>query len=354
MSGRTTIEWATHTWNPIRADGPGKWACSKISDGCDHCYADAFSKRMGGPGYGRGEHLNVPLRLDAKALEEPLHWKKPRRIFVCSMTDLFHPSVRVEWIDRILAVAVLAPQHTYMLLTKRSGRMRAYASSLDPRPEVGIAAAAYEMLAAGDDAVVHLDPSWPLPNVWLGVSVEAEPFAWRYRHLADTPAAVRFVSAEPLLGPVPGLAEAMAPAPCPTCGGTVLIRPAEGGRPIACECRSSPLGAGLVRGTLLDWLIVGGESGGPVARSLVERCTAHVLAKGDLNCLKCDGSGLMPKAPALAAARELRDAARLGGVPFMFKQWGGPTHAAGGRLLDGRTWDDYPGRPAEEETHVRA
>jgi len=245
MSDGSSIEWTQATWNPTTG-------CDRISAGCDHCYALTLAKRLkamgsakyqtdgdprtSGPGFGVVTH--------AAALGEPLRWRQPRIVFVNSMSDLFHAKVPVEFIRRVFTVMEATPQHTYQVLTKRSRRIRRLADSLD----------------------------WPR-NLWLGVSVENEEAAYRVDDLRSVPAAVRFLSCEPLLGPLSGL-------------------DLDG----------------------IGWVIVGGES----------------------------GVGCRPMDPSWA--REIRDRCQRADVPFFFKQWGGRTPKAGGRDLDGRTWDEMPTR----------
>lgn len=180
MSVVSNIEWTDSSWNPVSG-------CTQISPGCANCYALTFAERFRGvPGnyYENG----FDLQLRPSQLEKPLHWKKPRRIFVNSMSDLFHEDVPDEYIDRVFAVMALTPQHTYQILTKRPERMRAYFdgdSSIRWR-HIQDAATPYVAL--------------PLPNVWLGVTVENQRWAdERIPILLDTPAAVRFLSCEPLL-----------------------------------------------------------------------------------------------------------------------------------------------------------
>lgn len=183
MSQATTIEWTESTWNPVRG-------CTKISPGCKNCYAEAFAERWRGvPGHPYEQGFD--LRLIPEKLREPLTWKKPRRVFVNSMSDLFHPAVPDDYIHSIFAVMRQASWHTFQVLTKRSERLCQLAQQL----------------------------TWP-PNVWQGVSVENARYLFRVKHLQNVPAAVRFLSVEPLLGPISAL----------------------------------PLGG-------ISWVIVGGESG---------------------------------------------------------------------------------------------
>ncbi len=234
MADKTGIEWTEATWNPVTG-------CDKVSPGCAHCYAEAFAERWRGVPdhpYEQGFDLRIwPQRLD-----QPQRWKRSRMIFVNSMSDLFHEQIPDAFIGEVFASMQEADWHTFQILTKRPDRLIELADSLP----------------------------WP-PNVWMGVSIENRRFISRADALREVPAAVRFISAEPLLGPLDGLNLAQ-----------------------------------------IDWLIAGGESG-PRARE----------AKP-------------------AWVRELRDRCRDEGVEFFFKQWGGRTPKAGGRLLDGVQHDDIP------------
>lgn len=243
MTKRTTIEWTEVTWNPATG-------CDRISTGCDNCYALTLAKRLkamgaakyqndgdqrtSGPGFGVTLH---PL-----ALSQPYTWSAPSQVFVNSMSDLFHARIPLGFVRDVFAVVTDTPQHTYQVLTKRSARLRKVADRLD----------------------------WPA-NLWMGVSVEDATARFRIDDLRTVPAAVRFVSCEPLLGPLD-------------------------------EINLDGIG----------WVIAGGESG-PRHRGID---------------------------PIWATA--LRDRCLAAQVPFFFKQWGGRTPKHGGRLLDGRTWDQLP------------
>lgn len=168
MSTRSSIEWTESTWNPLTG-------CTKISPGCKHCYAERMARRlqaMGQPNYANG----FKLTLHESVLEAPLSWKKPQMIFVNSMSDLFHRDVPVEFIQSVFAVMRRALWHTFQVLTKRSERL------LELNPQI----------------------AWP-DNVWMGVSVETQDYAFRIDHLRQTSARVKFLSLEPLLGPLPNL-----------------------------------------------------------------------------------------------------------------------------------------------------
>jgi protein gp37 len=215
MADKSAIEWTDATWTPIRArnkaTGKVGWHCEHVSEGCRVCYAGGINKRLGtGLDFKPGHRADIEVFLDEKMLLAPLSWKRPRMIFVCSMTDLFAEFVTDEMLDKMFAVAALCPQHTFQVLTKRMVRARKYmlawplgmarfhhwaieAQKIDPTLPSGMP----------DGWVWKLQARLPLPNVWLGISCEDQPNAdARIPDLLSTPAAVRFVSAEPLLGPI--------------------------------------------------------------------------------------------------------------------------------------------------------
>lgn len=304
MSATTGIEWTDSTWNPVTG-------CTTVSAGCDHCYAKTFAERWRGT---KGHHFergfDVQLREDK--LDLPRRWRKPKRVFVNSMSDLFHTDIPDQFIARVFAVMALTPQHTYQILTKRHARMRSLLSTVNFAHLVAEQGRAHHIGCQQDWLAVGAMLNYkPLPNVWLGVSVENQRWAdIRIPALLDTPAAVRFLSCEPLLGPVDlGV--------------------------------SIPIGPQDTREPMVHWVIAGGES----------------------------GHGARPMHPDWA--RSLRDQCHAAGMPFLFKQWGewapNETHpAAGGgsgprrhcfpdgtvmhrvgkhhagRVLDGRTWDEFP------------
>ena len=266
--GATSIEWTDRSINPVRARlgaATGHY-CEKVSAGWTHCYASRMQPRFGMPPFETQRRRDVQPFFDAARLNEVLRRKKPTRWFWCDMSDLFGSWVPDAWIDQCFAVMALTPQHTHQILTKRPERMRAYLNS-SPRPAQIDAAT----LVLMDQGVINTSSpclvqphlpggvaGWPLPNVWLGTSVEDQATAnARIPFLLDTPAAVRFVSAEPLLAPVDFVR-----------GGWSFLEPL---RPPPGNRR------GWVRG--LDWVIVGGESD-PFARpcdvqwirSIVEQC----------------------------------------------------------------------------------
>jgi len=304
------------TWNPIVG-------CSKISEGCRNCYAEQWACRLANMALNRQPGTRQYLRvceidphgkpsgwtgkttLVPDALEKPLHWKAPRAIFVNSMGDLFHESTPDEWIDRVFAIMALCPQHLFIVLTKRAERMERYFSDRDTVCRI----LNEKMGAAIDNAISCslLTFSLPLPNVWLGVTAENQSAAEeRIPHLLQAPADVRFVSCEPLIGPV-------------TFRWNVRMLEAATGmkyREIL-ESRGSIDQHDALRE--LDWVICGGES----------------------------GPGARPMNPEWS--RSLRDQCQTAGVPFFFKQWGsarGQKSEAGGQkggdFLDGKQWHQLP------------
>lgn len=357
MGTGSKIEWTESTWNPTVG-------CTKVSPGCDHCYAERITNRFGGA----GAFDTVVLHPDR--LDMPLRWRKPRRIFVNSMSDLFHDDVPDGFIARVWDVMAHCPQHTFQILTKRHARMRSWVTRwadtagdatvgrpdrLPPMPRGPQAVRDTYQSGRGQLFADMLDSMgtpppgaayplydwaegqrwWPniLDNVWLGVSVEDQKWAdIRIPALLETPAAVRWISVEPLLGPVD-------------------IRSHLAGH---CPDHDFPSGFCVQRDhegvQHLKWVVVGGES----------------------------GTGARPMHPDWV--RSLRDQCVGAGVPFFFKQWGewapngyrgiGNTELTSGgrerqigepiddkghrlivermgkkragRLLDGRTWDEYP------------
>jgi protein gp37 len=247
MGSKSKIEWTEATWNPVRG-------CSRVSPGCVNCYAERMAARelpgMNSPTTGEPFALMTPsgprwtgkVELIPHMLDIPLRRKKPTTYFVNSMSDLFHESLPDEAIDRVFAVMALCPQHTFQVLTKRAQRMQEYASDTNIHGMGMGHDVVLRIAASANCAPAAIRKTWPLPNVWLGVSAEDQQRAdERIPLLLQTPAAVRFISLEPLLGPV----DLFAAAKGFTCAGTD-------------DSREHPL-----RG--IDWVIVGGESG-PGAR----------------------------------------------------------------------------------------
>ncbi len=333
--------YTPQTWNPIVG-------CSKISEGCRNCYAerDAAAGRL--QQFDRYRDVvtdgqwNGKTILHEETLRKPLQWSKPRAIFVGSMTDLLHENTPDEWIDQVHYVMAKCPQHLFIVLTKRAERMAQYYAVQRDLYETN----------CGD---YKPKASWPLPNVWLGVTAENQAAAdQRIPHLLRTPAAVRFVSCEPLLGPVDlsaSLVNSQTIHLKMSISGAIQNRAfggfEENGIPVSrkqvermllerlsagekyfpmCDCKDfdPQTGCPPKKHPRLDWIICGGESG-PQARPMDS-----------------------------AWARSLRDQAHSAGVPFFFKQWGDnmcrhnvpPYYSKkqkhGGDTLDGRQHHNFP------------
>ncbi|MEG3177033.1 phage Gp37/Gp68 family protein [Sphingomonas sp. RB3P16] len=315
MSDGTKIEWTDATLNVVNG-------CTVISPGCTNCYAMRAGGRNlpGHPSTGltqpskAGHVWTGEVRFNQTALLQPLGWKRPRRIFWNAHGDLFHESVPIAWIDKVFAVCALTPQHSHQILTKRSARMREYMN--DPAVVGRVAAIAAEIVPDGRDTYetgLRFVPgsgfgfaSWPLTNVWLGVSVEDQRRAdERVPDLLATPAAVRFISGEPLLGPI---------------ALTHIDLRKFGDRPTDLSNRLGdyvqPLRGNFTDSPKINWVIVGGES----------------------------GPGARPMHPDWA--RSLRDQCAAAGVPMLFKQWGEWTPGDNAestldrRTVDTATWFD--------------
>jgi len=338
MSDGSKIEWTDASW-------PLTVGCDHVSPGCDNCYAAMLTsgrlKHL--PEYaGLAEHgkFNGTVRCLPERLDWPSKWRKPKRIFVCSMSDLFHELVPSEFIARVFAAMANYPQHTFQVLTKRHGRMKALLNENAFKLAV--------MRQASSAHPMWMSPMWPLPNVWLGVSAEDQHWAEiRVHALLQTPAAERWVSAEPLLGPI-----------------DLRNLKARNGALIDALCGDVKSTDGTIYAACpgsVTWVVAGGES----------------------------GRGARPMHPDWA--RSLRDQCQDARVPFLFKQhgnwiggwradydqgegfhpvsdpgnrlgawhWPGDNHPAAhqwpdgtaamrvgkkaaGRELDGRTWDEYP------------
>jgi protein gp37 len=179
MSARSKIEWTDRTWNPVTG-------CTKVSPGCDNCYAERFAERFRGvPGH-PFEH-GFDIRLHPERLEQPFFWRTPSRVFVNSMSDLFHRDVPNEFIVKVFDTMYFDGDDVFQVLTKRPERTRRFVPAL---------------YGAWRNEGIRNEDRLPIPNVWLGVSVESNEYAWRADMLRESPAAVRFLSLEPLLGPV--------------------------------------------------------------------------------------------------------------------------------------------------------
>jgi protein gp37 len=269
MSASSSIEWTDATWNPTRG-------CTRVSEGCRNCYAEMMAARFSDPGqWGHGfaemkagdHRWTGKVELIESQLLLPLHWRKPRKIFVNSTSDLFHESLPDEAIDRVFAVMALCPQHTFQVLTKRPERMQAWAQ----RNATG-----GHIFHVASTIGKPLSGIWPLPNVWHGTSIEDQATAdERIPRLLQAPAAIRFVSYEPALGPVDFRRIVSETHQIDTLRGWVKFD-----RPSPDDFR------------YLDWIIVGGES----------------------------GSNARPMHPDWA--RSVRDQCSAACVAFFFKQWG--------------------------------
>ena len=290
--GQTRIEWTESVWNPVIG-------CSKVSPGCEHCYAATLAHRFGWTTEPwTAPHAAQNVQCHPERLDQPLHWRRPRNIFVNSMSDLFHDRVPDSFLDAVFAVMSGSLRHTYQILTKRPRRMHAYLT--DPATPERIVRRAWHNAgmdahpASLHDLRVLLNFSWPLPHVWLGVSVEDQRRAnERIPVLLQTPAAFRFLSCEPLLGPVDLTA---LPYPVPG-GGTVAMNAWQ---------RPSVLAPGV------DWVIAGAES----------------------------GSGARPMDDDWV--RTLRDQCQNAGIPFFFKQRCHQGRKETHPLLDGQLWGEFP------------
>lgn len=287
--GKTTIEWTEYSWNPIRARrkadghtmkaGRTGWYCQKISPGCKRCYAESMNLRLGnGIGYAVPEIAEVELYLDEKALMEPMHWKTPKQVFVCSMTDLFADFVPDAWIDRIYAVEALT-RHTYMHLTKRPARRLKYLTQ-EASEELQQDGRQLLVESAIENLLGRAIPGdfvrWPLPNVREGTSICTQKEADELVPIMlKTPAALRWLSMEPLLESVSlrwknstdfGTPHPRHKYPQPDERGRVTTNEYDGLRE-------------------LDWIVVGGESGHGArpfntdwALAIIEECRAAGVA----------------------------------------------------------------------------
>ncbi|MGC1550754.1 MAG: phage Gp37/Gp68 family protein [Rhodanobacter sp.] len=294
MSDHSAIEWTDATWNPLRG-------CSRVSAGCQHCYAETVAARFSGTGmpyegliHPATKGWNGTVRLIPEALGQPWRWVKPRRIFVNSMSDLFHESVPFEYIAAVFFVMSVTTRHTYQVLTKRPERMLEFFKWVKDYDEgsfederisdvamdmPAIKALGWNPCRGGRGGYDNCGPAWPYENVWLGVSVENQATAAeRIPLLLQCPAAVRWLSCEPLLSHI-DLFEHLG----------VWWNQAMG----CFEGTSSSINASPFKGEQrISWVVAGGES----------------------------GSGARPMHPDWA--RSLRDQCTAASVPFFFKQWG--------------------------------
>jgi protein gp37 len=315
MRKKSGIEWTDRSdWNPIRG-------CTRVSEGCRNCYAETIAGRFSAPGQpfhgfatqtDNGGRWTGKVELIKERLALPLKWRKPATIFVNSAFDLFHEAIPDEVIDRVFAVMALAPQHTFQVLTKRAERMREYLTAPDTMPRIYdividrvVLSGPKPLQSGGKPAVLLLHGMrpdyapkgrkidlglWPLPNVWLGVSVEGQRRAdERIPHLLATPAAVRWISAEPLLAPVSVLPYLFIYTHEDH---EILTRTDDDSVPEIPWRDPATTPADDIATSRLDWVVVGGES----------------------------GPGARPMHPDWA--RSIRDQCASAGVAFHFKQWG--------------------------------
>jgi protein gp37 len=352
MTDNSKIEWTQATWNPVTG-------CTKVSPGCDNCYAETFAERWRGtPGHHFETGFDLTLR--PERVGQPLRWTRPRRIFVNSMSDLFHADVPDEFIAGVFAVMAAAHWHTFQLLTKRHGRMRSLLG--DPAFRELVQGESAELAKEGVEVRTN-NPweTWPLRNVHLGVSVEDQKRAdLRIPALLDTPAAVRWISAEPLLGPVD-----LDQPRCDAHDRREIVTD-ETGREWCGYCAADGFSGELSFGHWLDplngglnWVVTGGESG-PGARpahpdwfrSLRDQCqTAGVAYLHKQHGAWVPESALLHRDTAPAGFldidgdfRPLRngkpeDPPMARGEAITVRHVG---KKAAGRELDGRTWDEYP------------
>lgn len=295
MGDKTGIEWTDATWNPIRG-------CTRVSEGCRNCYAETVAARFSGPGQAyhgfadrdrAGSKWTGRVKTVWHMVDQPIRWQKPRRIFVNSMSDLFHPSLDIEELASIYAVMVAAVHlrgHTMQVLTKRPDYMRQvlmqeqFWETVNAQAKSLITHHDFLMRKRGETRAMPTEygPNNPPPGIWLGTSVENQAAAdERIPHLLATPAALRFLSCEPLLGPVDA---------------TRILRKSRGRHDrlhaFTGEWTSASTGCVVEEVGTIDWVIAGGES----------------------------GPGARPMHPDWA--RQLRDQCELVSVPFFFKQWG--------------------------------
>lgn len=335
------IQWCDRVWNPTVG-------CTRVSEGCQACYAEKFANRL--EAMGRREYAGLTrkhgdgsvnwtgvVRTLPERLGDPLKWRKPQRVFVNSMSDLFHDQVPVKFIAEVFSIMAVCQNLTFQVLTKRPDRMEPLLG--DPT-FLGQVLDAMEQRADEQGWCMNEFDEWPLANVWLGVSVENQAAAdERIPLLLQTPAAVRFLSCEPLLGPLDLTHVDLLPEKHRVDGFPWL----------------NAL-TGVVAGpddqwAKIDWVIAGGESSGPAERRLVEPCCrkgSPFPPSKEYPCVSYDLGQCAAtadwhlKLEALDWLRSLRDQCQAAGVPWFLKQMGGPTPKSGGRTLDGRTWDEFP------------
>lgn len=313
LSATSGIEWTDATWNPVTG-------CTKVSPGCDHCYAETLTERF----RGTGSFAHVTLHRDR--LTTPTRWRRPRRVFVNSMSDLFHDAVPEDFLAAVWAVMATTPAHTYQVLTKRHARMPSLLSSVRFINEV----CSFIEFWGAAASLLDFELTWPIPHIWLGVSVEDDKRAQlRVPALLDTPAAVRFLSCEPMLGPVdlrPWLRGQHRPDTTPAALSWVITG-GESGR------RARPAHPGWFRQIRDDSLTAGvayfhkqhGEWRQPTLGEDYDTTLGHA---GHPPALLIDHDG------TVHCTRDAAGSAAVAVVRVGKK--------AAGRELDGRIWEQYP------------
>lgn len=354
MGDKSGISWTNDdqgnpgaTWNPLLG-------CEKVSPGCTNCYAIRVAAQMQ-PGmrmanaaytglvktFPDGSHnWTGEVRTLPERMNQPSRWAGPRRIFVNSMSDLFHKDVAEDFIRDVFVEMGANPRHTFLVLTKRPEIAAEMLSSAHFRASVLNRVAerlltptrreAKRVLTQGASEV-HI-PEWPLPNVHLGTSVEDQDYVSRIDALINTPATIRFLSLEPLLGPIDlgrylylGMPITQASPEALQSGATKFFSPAN----------------------KIHWVITGGESGGPAFRSLVERCpwcspSTRSECEQSGNWMDGPCTGWVPKRAALEWVTTIMRDCHDAGVAFFHKQWGGTTPHAGGHLIHGVAHQQFP------------
>lgn len=330
MPNKTNISWCDLSSNPLiaydRETGKRGWFCTKVSSGCQNCYAEKLNMRFGNRlRFTEANRTRVEWRLNERELEAVVKRQEPARIFWEDMGDMFLEDIPEEFLAQIWATMALSKQHTHLVLTKRPARMKEILTS-------AAFARRYSEIGFDHAREMYPDRDWscfrplteprPLPNLCAMTTAENQHWAdIRIPKVLEVPAGMHGVSCEPLLGPIdltPWLLE--------------FIR-RDSNEPVAIYDIYSKRNG-------LDWVIVGGESGGPPERRLVRQWRDGILPDGSK---RREPPGILtwePKPEALQWVRSLRDQCQAAGVPFHFKQWG--PKAGQGTVLDGREWQEMP------------